>query len=70
MLDNKRHDELYQDCLSTNRNVTNFFQKYPLVKQASEVYTPKIFTYFQKEYANSMDLIMKGRIPIVTKGSD
>ncbi|CAN1769116.1 Protein FAR1-RELATED SEQUENCE 5 [Linum perenne] len=37
MLDNKRHEELYQDYLATSRKVTNFFQKSPLVTQAAEV---------------------------------
>ncbi|CAN1336500.1 Protein FAR1-RELATED SEQUENCE 9 [Linum perenne] len=68
MLDNKRDDELYQDYLVTNRQVTNFFPKNLLVTQASESYSPKIFTNFQEEYANSMDLIMKGGIPLITQG--
>ncbi|CAN1268374.1 Protein FAR1-RELATED SEQUENCE 5, partial [Linum perenne] len=44
MLDNKRHDELQEDYLATNKCVTNFYNKLPLVNQAAEVYSPKIFT--------------------------
>ncbi|CAN1769115.1 Protein FAR1-RELATED SEQUENCE 5, partial [Linum perenne] len=68
MLDNKRHEELYQDYLATSRKVTNFFQKSPLVTQAAEVYTPKIFTNFQDEYSNCMDLAMRGGMPVLAKG--
>ncbi|CAN1268375.1 Protein FAR1-RELATED SEQUENCE 9 [Linum perenne] len=37
MLDNKRHDELQEDYLATNKCVTNFYNKLPLVNQAAEV---------------------------------
>ncbi|CAN1280760.1 hypothetical protein LINPERPRIM_LOCUS17506, partial [Linum perenne] len=59
-----------QDYLATNGPVTNFFPKNPLVTQAAEFYTPKIFTYFQEEYANAMDLIKKGGIPVISRGVD
>ncbi|CAN1336501.1 Protein FAR1-RELATED SEQUENCE 9 [Linum perenne] len=46
MLDNKRDDELYQDYLVTNRQVTNFFPKNLLVTQASEVSFHDMFLFF------------------------
>ncbi|CAN1153240.1 hypothetical protein LINPERPRIM_LOCUS14569, partial [Linum perenne] len=40
----------------------------PILKEFRLVYSPKIFTKFQEEYANCMELIKKGGLPLLTEG--